>query len=129
MALELQSDFGSLDLTKISPAEVAKANQTVTQIIFQGPTIIASGQAQVAMSTQNISAGDWKQLEAVLKQYGLTDTDLQELSEAETADGQQKMGKKVTGWIQKAASKMVGIGADVAKELLTASLKQYLGLP
>lgn len=129
MALELHSEFGSRDLTKITPTEVIKANQTVNNFVFHGLAIITSGpQAQVTLNANNIIARDWKQLGAVLKSYGLTDQDLKELSEAEEADGDQKMGEKTTGWIKKAGLKVVGIGADVAKDVLTASLKQYLGL-
>ncbi|HLJ88374.1 MAG TPA: hypothetical protein VKZ53_16260 [Candidatus Angelobacter sp.] len=125
MALELQSDLGNLDLSKISPSEIQRAHSTITQVI--SPMIIATGEAHINLHT-SIVTSDRKHLEEVLRGYGLTQQDLKELSEAEMADGEQKFGDKVLNWVKNAASKVQDIGFDVAKDLLTTLLKQYMGL-
>jgi len=89
--------------------------------------IIATGEAHINLHT-SIVTSDRKHLEEVLRGYGLTQQDLKELSEAEMADGEQKFGDKVLNWVKNAASKVQDIGFDVAKDLLTTLLKQYMGL-
>jgi hypothetical protein len=135
MALEIKSEVGVVeDLTKIGPAEIAQVERSITNNIY-GTTIIAGGYAQVnanVTATQNtINVGDRAQLEAFLKQSGLSDTDIKELSEAEAAD-EKKMGTRVMEWIKTNASKAVvggvKLGADITKEILTTYLKQYFGL-
>ena len=132
MALELQSEIGSQDLKNITPAEVAQVDRTIINNIHGGTNYFASGQAQVTTHTQNIILGDRKQLETVLKQYGLSDEDVLKLSQAETADGQQKMGATVMGWIKKTAPKVIAagvkLGVDAGQKLLTEWLKQHYGL-
>jgi hypothetical protein len=133
MALEIQSEVGSDDLANITPAEITKVSQTINNYISGGTNFFASGQSQVsARFTQNIiSAGDRAQLDEALKKAGLDDADLQELTEAEKADGEKKMGTRVMDWIKKNAPKaLVGgvkLGADITKEVLVAYLKQYTG--
>jgi AbiTii-like protein len=135
MALEIQSELGSIeDLTSIPPATIAQVERSVTANIFGGTNIIASGQSQITASFNQtvIFVGDRAQLDEALKNAGLNDADLKELTEAEKADGEKKMGARVMEWIKKSASKAaiggVKLGADITKEVLTAYLKQYMGM-
>jgi hypothetical protein len=134
MALELQSELGTEDLTKITAAEIEKVERTITTNIYGGTNIIASGHSQVNTSiTQNaINVGDRSQLHEALRKTGLTDNDLNDLTEAEKADGDRKMGTRVLEWIKKNGSKAaiggVKLGAEVTKTVLTAYIKQYMGL-
>jgi len=58
--------------------------------------------------------------------------DLNELTEAEKADGGKEMGTRVMDWIRKNSPKAVvggvKLGADITKEVLVAYLKQYTGV-
>jgi hypothetical protein len=135
MALEIQSEIGGVEnLETISPATIAQVERSVITYIYGGTNIIASGQSQIAASFNQtvISVGDRAQLNEALKKAGLDDADLQELAEAERADGDKKMGARVMDWIKKNAPKaMVGgvkLGADITKEVLVAYLKQYTGV-
>jgi hypothetical protein len=80
---------------------------------------------------QNITVGNWTQLEQVLRTSGLTKPDIDELSEAIESD-EQKIGTKVKDWIKKTSSKVVSggvkVGVAVGQALLIESLKQYLGM-
>jgi hypothetical protein len=135
MALEIQSELGSVEkLTTITPAAIAQVERSVTANIFGGTNFFASGQSQISTSvTQNvINVGNRAQLNEVLKQTGMTDDDLKELTEAENADGEKKMGTRVMEWIKKIAPKAaigtVKLSADITKEVLVSYLKQYHGL-
>jgi hypothetical protein len=136
MALELKGEIGGTeDMEEITPSESAKIEQTVVNNIFGGTAYFASGHSTITATTntQNIiSVGDRAQLDSVLKKVGLSDDDLKELTEAEKADGEKKMGTRVMDWIKKNAPKaLVGgvkLGADITKEVLVAYLKQYTGL-
>jgi hypothetical protein len=136
MALELQTELGEQDLKKITPAEKEQIDRTITTIIFGGTNVFASGQSQVNASItgsqQVINVGNRAELDAVLKRSGLSDEDLEELSQAEKEDGPEKMGKGVMGWIKKTAPKVlaggVKIGTEIGQKLLTEWLKHYCGL-
>ncbi len=137
MALEIRSEVGENDedLKQITPADSEKVDQTIVNIIGGGNVYFASGQSSLTANTiqqQNISVGDWKHLEKVLRNVGLGETEVHELSDAVKQD-QQKIGERVTGWITRNASKVisggVNIGATVGQSLLEAYLKQYFGLP
>jgi|HubBroStandDraft_5_1064220.scaffolds.fasta_scaffold07499_4 hypothetical protein len=86
----------------------------------------------ISIQQQNIAAGDWEQLAKVLRNSGMSEPELDELSTAITEDG-QSMGSKVKGWISKNAPRVlsggVKIGAAIGQTLLTEYLKRYCGLP
>jgi hypothetical protein len=137
MALEIKDELGdaATNLGTISPSEVGKIEQTIVNNIYGGTNYFASGQSQMTASTTvqtTIAVGNRQELDAVLLKSGLASGDLQELTEAEKADGDQKMGSKVTNWIKATAPKIISggvkIGATVAQQLLTEWLKQYFGL-
>jgi hypothetical protein len=138
MALEIKDELGSAatDLRSISPAEVRRVEQTVVNNIYGGTNYLASGQSQMTASTTAvytaISVGSRQELDAVLLKSGLTPTDLQELTQAVQADGNQRLGSKVRAWIKATGPRIIAggvkIGTTVARELLTEWLKQYFGL-
>ena len=100
MALELQSEIGDEDedLKKITPEESKKVDQTVVNNIYGGNVYVSTGNSTMSATTvqqqqQNMVAGDWKHLESVLKNAGMTDTEVAELSGAVKSDGDQKQGE------------------------------------
>lgn len=135
MALELQTELDGHDLKTITPAESVQVERTITNIIYGGNNVIASGNSNVTAnisSQQIIKVGSRVDLDAVLKRSGLSEQDLKELSEAEKSDGQKTMGSQVMSWIKKTAPKVlaggVKIGAEVGQKLLSEWLKQYFGV-
>ena len=138
LALEIRASIGSKDetLDSVSPQTAAMIEHSVTNKIYGGVNVIASGHSNVKSTvTQNstaITAGDKEQLDAALRQTGISDSSLSELSKAIAQDGSTKMGKGVQAWIKENASKAliggVKLGAHVAGPVLTELLKQYLGL-
>lgn len=134
LALELQAELGEQDPKKVPPAKNEQIDKTITTIIFGGTNVFASGQSQVNanINQQVINVGNRAELDSVLRRSGLSDEELEELSQAESEDGPKKMGKGVMGWIKKTAPKVlaggVKIGAEVGQKLLTEWLKQYFGI-
>jgi len=141
MALEIQSEIGGKDedLKKITPEESKKVDQTIVNNIYGGNVYVSGGSSSMTATTiqqqqQNIVAGDWKQLESVLKSAGITDHDLKELSAAIKSDGDRKLMESgsVMKWIKATAPKVltggVKMGAEVGKAVLTEMLMQYCGL-
>lgn len=132
MALEIQSEVGKKDedLKKMTPQIEEKIDQTIIQQIYGGNVYIATGQSSMTIQQQNIACGDWGQLEQVLRNSGLSQPELNELSSAVKQDG-QKMGSTVLDWIKKTGpnvlSSGVKIGAAIGQTLLTEYLKQYCG--
>ena len=137
MALELKSEVGETDedLKQVGPkSQVAKkVDQTITNVIYGGNVNIATGQSSVTATTiqQQITAGDWQHLEKVLRSAGMSDPELNELSDAADKDG-KTLGGSVMGWVKKnapeALSGGVKIGATVGQTLLIEYLKQYFGI-
>jgi hypothetical protein len=131
MALELKSKVGDTDeaLKKIIPQE-EKVDQTIINHIY-GHVYLATGQSTITVQQQNISVGDWAQLQKVLQNSGVSKPELDELSEAVKRDD-QTMGSSVEGWIKKTAPKVVSGGVKVAvavgQTLLTEYMKQYFGM-
>lgn len=141
MALEIRSEVGDKDedLKKMTPEESKKVDQTITNNIFGGNVYVSGGNSTMTATTvqqqqQNIVAGDWKQLESVLKSAGITDHDLEELSAAVKSDGDQKLKESgsVMKWIKATAPKVltggVKMGAEVGKAVLTEMLMRHYGL-
>jgi len=141
MALEIQSEVGEKDedLKEITPEESKKVDQTIVTNIYGGNVYMSSGESTMTATTiqgqqQNIAAGDWNQLERVLKNAGVSETELKELSAAVESDGDQKLkgDGSVMRWIKVTAPKVlaggVKMGAEVGKTVLTEMLMQYYGL-
>lgn len=139
MALEIKEELGptASDFRSLQPSDIEKVQQTIVNNIYGGTNYFANGQSQMTANTTVtqtiISVGDRQQLNAVLLRSGLSESDLQKLTEATQADGQKKMGERVTAWIKATAPKVlaggVKIGAAIAQQLLSDWLKQYYGLP
>jgi len=138
LALELKSDIGEsdADLKRAAPQQAQKVDQSIITNIYGGNVYVATGESTMNASTiqqqqQNIVVGDWEHLAKVLRNAGLSQPELDELSTAVKEDG-QTMGSKVKGWIAKTAPKVlsggVKIGASVGQGLLLEYLKQYYGL-
>lgn len=92
---------------------------------------VATGQSSLTVQQHSITVGDWEQLERVLRNSGLSQSEIDELSGVVEQDG-KKMGSGVVEWIKKNAPKAISggvqIGAAVGQTLLTEYLKQYYGL-
>jgi hypothetical protein len=137
LALEIRASIGNKDetLDNVSSQAAAMIEHSVTNNIYGGVNVIASGHSNVNSTvTQNstsITAGDKEQLEAALRQTGISDSSLSDLSKAIVHDGSNKMGKGVQAWIKENAPKaLVGgikLGAHIAQPVLTELLKQYFG--
>jgi hypothetical protein len=137
MALEIKSEIGnSQDFGAMTQRAKEQVEQTIVNNIFGGMNYFASGYASITATTTNtqniINVGNRDQLDEALKNIGLSDDDLNELSAAEKADGQKKMGSRVMDWIKNNAPKAiiggVKLSADIAKEVLVGYLKQYTGM-
>jgi hypothetical protein len=134
MALELKTELGeSLEIGQVTPAQVAKANETISQNIFMGPSYFAANNSQVNVHnvSQHITVGNRDELDAVLATAGLNALDLKELSKAIEAD-KNTLGSRIGSWIKDHGPKVVAGGvkltAEVGRTLLTEWLKQYFGL-
>jgi AbiTii len=83
MALEIKSTVGKTDdaLRHVAPAKVKSVKQTIINHI--GTMVVAGGNANVRSNIQNtaITVGDWKQLEAALKNLSVPNSELTQLSE------------------------------------------------
>lgn len=125
MVVEIKEQLGE-EIQHPSPAAMEKVERTVNNYV--GTAIFASDHAQVQIN--QLDAGDWDQLVKLLRQSGLTDGDVAELSEAKSADG-DKMGEAVMAWIRKMAPKaLVGgvkLTATVAQQMLTEYMKKHFG--
>lgn len=137
MALEINSEIGyPQDFGAITQTAKEQIERTIVNNIFGGTNYFASGHANITATTTNtqniIQVGNRDQLDEALKNIGLSGDDLNDLSAAEKADGQKKMGARVMDWIKKNASKAViggvKLGADITKEVLVGYLKQYNGM-
>jgi len=141
MALEVQSEVGEKDedLKEITPDKSRKVDQTIVNNIYGGNVYVSSGNSMMSATTiqhrqENIVAGDWKHLENALKNLGLADAELKELSAALKSDPDQKLNESgsVMKWIKATASNVlmggVRMGAEVGKAVLTEMLMQYYGL-
>ena len=141
MALEIQSEIGDNDedLKKITSEESKKVDQTIVNKIYGGNFYLSSGNSTMTATTiqqqqQNIVSGDWKQLENVLKNAGIADDDVKELSAAVKSDGDEKLPESgsVIKWIKATAPTVltggVKMGAEIGRAVLTEMLMQYYGL-
>jgi hypothetical protein len=132
VTLEIQSEVGRLDedLKHITPQSEAKIEHYVAQI-FQGNVYFSTGQSTMTIQEQRISTGDWKQLEQVLRNSGVSQPDLDALSKAVSEDKNQ-LGSTVKGWIEKTAPNVLSGGvkmaASVGQAILSEYLKHYFGL-
>jgi hypothetical protein len=137
MALELKAELGEVqDISRVSAGHAAQIERVIVNNIFGGNVYVSAGQSTmnaitVQQQQQNIVAGDWAHLEEVLRNAGIDQPELDELSKADEQDG-RTMGSKVKGWIAKTAPKVlsggVKIGATIGQTLLLEYLKQYYGL-
>jgi hypothetical protein len=138
MALELKQELGSdiPSLDQKTPAEIQRVHETIVNNIYGGTMYFAAGESSLTAMTTNtqtvISVGDSEQLSAALTKAGLSQDDLQQLTEAMHHDGDKKLGARVLEWTKKNTPKMmeqgVKVGTKIGQEILTAWLKQYCGL-
>jgi hypothetical protein len=133
VALEIQSEVGRRDedLKHITPQSEEKIERYVIQQIFNGDIFVSTGQSSMTIHEQHIAAGDWRQLQKVLCNSGVPQSDVGSLAAAVSEDKEQ-MGPTVKGWIEKTAPKVLSGGvkmaASVGQSILTEYLKHYFGL-
>ena len=135
-ALQIKDELGT-SYTNLRKIESGETESKIQSIIFQntgGNTTVAFGQANVDASGQGqtvIAVGDREELNAVLRQAGLDNRDLDSLTEAIRIDG-EKPGNKVGEWVKDKGAKVLsgGIkaGTKIGSEILTAWIKQHYGL-
>lgn len=141
MTLEIQTEVGESDedLKEITPEESKKVDQSIVNNIYGGNVYVSSGNSTMTATTiqqqqQNIVSGDWEQLASVLKNAGISGTELKELSAAVESDGNEKLKEdgSVMKWVKVTAPKVlaggVKMGVEVGKAVLTEMLMQYYGL-
>ncbi len=136
MALEIRSAIGNfdVDLEQLTPQKQEKVDRTIVNYIY-GNVFVAGGDATMnATVQQNIVVGDWNHLETALKNAGITDLGLKELSTAVQSNGDHKLheGGSVMKWIKAKAPEVIAggvkMGAEVGKSILTELLLRYYGL-
>ena len=99
VALEIQSELGERDedLRNITPQSEEKIERYVAQQIFNGNVYVSTGQSTMTVQEQHIAAGNWEQLQRVLCNSGVSQSDLESLSIAVIED-KKTMGTAVEGW-------------------------------
>jgi hypothetical protein len=137
MALELQSSLGAdLPADKITAQVAASIERTVTNNIYGGINVIASGASNVSSSVsqtnQGLRATDIAQLTHVLREGGLSENEVGELSKAIEEDAPQRFGKRTSEWVKTTGSKLlvggIKVSSAVAQSVITEYLKQHFGL-
>jgi len=136
MALQIKDELGT-SYTSLRKIESGETESKIQSIIFQntgGNTTVAFGQANVDASGQGqtvIAVGDREALNAVLRQAGLDNRDLDSLTKAIQIDG-EKPGNKVGEWVKDKGAKVLSggikVGTKIGSEILTAWIKQHYGL-
>ena len=135
MALQIKDELGTsyTNPSNIEPGETATKIQS---IIFQntgGNTTVAFGHANVDASQHQIviTVGDRQGLDKALASAGLEKQDLDTLTDAIKADGDEPRNK-VNEWIRMNASKVlsggVKVGTHIGQEILTAWIKAHYGI-
>ena len=129
VTLEIQSEVGDQDedLKHITPKSEEKIERYVSQQIFNGNVYVSSGQSSMTVQEQHIAAGNWEQLANVLRNSGVSQSDVRSLSDAVSEDKNQ-MGAAVKDWIEKAAPKVLSGGVKMAASVGQAILTEYLKL-
>jgi AbiTii-like protein len=134
MALGIKDELGTsyTDLRRIEPQEAKKVDSIIIQTTG-GNTNVAFGNASVDASGQTvIIARDRHALDSVLTKAGLDQSDLDSLTEAIKADGQEKPGTTVMEWVRAKSSKVVSggmkVGVSIGQQLLTEWLLRHYGL-
>lgn len=138
MALEIRTSLGGDDneLDKASSQAAASIERTVTNNIYGGVNVIASGRSSINSSISNvlntIQTGDKEKLDTALRSLGIPDSSLNDLSTAIHQDGGTKLGSRVKAWVRENAAKaLVGgvkVGASAAQSVITEYMKQFFGL-
>lgn len=117
---------------KLSPDKVT---QTFNNYILGNHNIVGSGSSLTQSVHQNITQGDFRSLESALKQLGVNEEDLKELSAAIEKDGNRKrtegFGQNVKVWIESMSQKVISGAWDIALEtaplLLSSAISSYYG--
>jgi len=136
-ALEIRSSLKGtdLELNEVSSQTAAKIERTVTNNIYGGVNVIASGHSSVSSSVtqahNRIPPANKEQLSAAIVAAGLPESSAYELEKAIQQDGGTTIGSRVNAWINENAPKVlvggVKIATSVAQAVLTDYLKQYFG--
>ena len=132
MALDIKSEVGEsdTDLKRVLPnsTEGEKVNRIVINNIFGG-TVYQSDQQNI--NIQNISAGNWEELQKALLSFGIGQNDVDDLSKEMQSDG-KTYGARVKAWISRNASKVwdhgLQVGTSVGTSILTELVKQHYGI-
>lgn len=113
-------------------------SQVTSGMLWQSDNkMYASDGGEIHNLVGQVCAGDFESLRAILISQGVSEADIVDLKNAITADGQeahgeneQAVGPQAAGWVRKivgkAASGVRKISAQVAADLLTEVIKQYL---
>ena len=118
--------------SKLSPDKVT---QTFNNYILGNNNIVGSGSNFTQSVQQSITQGDFKSLEHALKELGIKEKDIKELSEAIEKDGNRKqadgIGQSVKAWIgnmiQKIISGAWNIALETAPLILSSAISSYYG--
>ncbi|MHA6730267.1 AbiTii domain-containing protein [Devosia sp. A369] len=130
MALEIQAELPEDTEKAIEQIPAATVERIVQVAIYGGNNNIG---ANGVINANVVVAGDAGSLKAALEGLGLTDQHAAELQKVIEEDGKtDSPGKKTLAWIGKTAKAGakagLKIGGEVAKEALTAYVKQFMGV-
>lgn len=118
----------------VEPIPKERVNQVFNTYILGNVGAVASGAGGITDSMFSITPGNLADLTSALKEVGLADDDLRELSEAIDKDPEQDsgFGDRVRAWMGKMFAKTVDgtwrVSVAVASNILTRALNQYYGL-
>lgn len=136
--LEIERQYGTITEIK----DLSTKNKEITQIMAKtiintsgDGNIITTGNDNEIKAKINIKKSDKKQLEEFLKENGLPQEDINELTEVVDNDNHnlpaKVVGNKTKSWIQKMIGKTLdgtwNIAIGAAGDLLASAIGQYLG--
>lgn len=140
-ALELKDQYSDLaETVERSPALAAPTVNQIFYNVFHGGSPVVGNTVQGDMNSSNqqiIIEGDFQSLSAALAHTGVSATMIDDLAkdiDADKRDGAPKgFGTRVAAWVGNAASYIAKesgkAGVEIAKQIISAHISQYFGLP
>ncbi|WP_395021008.1 hypothetical protein [Dongia sp.] len=138
LALDLADESG-LDLEKLANSTPQHTQQIIHNHLYGSGQFVSIGNENQIQNIDQLNqiavmAGDRAALDKVLRQLGINDEDLAELSRTlPEASKSKRITAKLTGWIKaaatKAGAKLGNAALDATTAAITQLVKQFLGLP
>lgn len=134
LSFALEIEEASPDAGEDGPANVstAKVNQIFNTYIYGGQANVAGAAGDVTQTTTTLPAA-WPALREELLSLGVAETDMDQLGEAISADGEDgdPFGERTQGWIGKMAGRLttgaVTLATGTSADVLAGVILRHLG--